>query len=81
MHAKPDLPPRPNRDGEPDLTVRFPTARQPDNARDWVPAGPALAQFEIRSLIRLASASMANGLVSTCMPGSRWPWLSTAFSA
>ena len=36
---------------------------------------------EIRSLIRLASVSIANGLVSTCMPGSRWPWLKTAFSA
>ena len=27
------------------------------------------------------SACMAKGLVITCMPGSRWPWLSTAFSA
>ncbi len=38
--------------------------------------GPAIS-----SLIRLASASIANGFVSTCIPGSRCPWLSTAFSA
>ncbi len=35
----------------------------------------------VSSLIRLASASMAKGLVSTCMPGSRWPLPTTAFSA
>ncbi len=34
-----------------------------------------------RSSTRAASASMAKGLTSTCMPGSRWPWLSTAVSA
>ena len=42
---------------------------------------PCFPQREIRSLIRLAKASNAKGLVSTCMPGSRCPWLSTAFSA
>ena len=34
----------------------------------------------IISLIRLASVSIANGFVSTCISGSRCPWLSTAFS-
>ena len=33
------------------------------------------------SLIRLASASIAKGLVSTCMPGARWPLPRAAFSA
>ena len=35
----------------------------------------------IRSLIRVARAAMSNGLVRTCMPRSRCPWLRTAFSA
>ena len=35
----------------------------------------------ISCFTREASASMANGLVNTCMPGARWPWLRTAFSA
>ena len=40
-----------------------------------------LAGVSIRLLIRLARVSSAKGFVSTCMPGSRWPWLRTAFSA
>lgn len=35
----------------------------------------------ISSRIRAASVSTANGLVSTCIPGSRWPLPMTAFSA
>ena len=35
----------------------------------------------IRSLMRLASASIAKGLVSTCMPGSKCPLPTAAFSA
>jgi hypothetical protein len=35
----------------------------------------------ISSLIRLASVWMANGLVSTCMPGSKCPPRTTALSA
>jgi hypothetical protein len=31
--------------------------------------------------MRVAKASRAKGLVITCMPGPRWPWLSAAFSA
>ena len=37
--------------------------------------------FSINSLIFAASASMAKGLVSTCMPDSRWPLPIAAFSA
>ena len=44
-------------------------------------SAPWSRHFRIRSLMRLARASIAKGLVRTCMPGSRWPWLSTAFSA
>ena len=35
----------------------------------------------VMSLMRPASDSIENGFVSTCMPGPRWPWFSTAFSA
>jgi len=36
---------------------------------------------EVSSVIRLTSASITKGLVSTCMPASRWPLPTTAFSA
>ena len=35
----------------------------------------------INCLIRAPRASIVNGLVSTCIPGSRWPFPMTAFSA
>ncbi len=53
--------------------------RQPTQPGDHARNGHQRAT--IRSLIRAASASIGKGLVSTCMPGSRWPCPSTAFSA
>ncbi len=44
-------------------------------------ASAAAQASEMRFLIRLASASSANGLVMTCMPWSRCPLPTTAFSA
>ena len=35
----------------------------------------------VSSVIRSASACIVKGLVSTCMPGSRWPFPKAAFSA
>ena len=40
----------------------------------------AAAVLSIRCT-RAASASIAKGLVITCMPGSRWPLPTAAFSA
>ncbi len=37
--------------------------------------------WTMRSLMRVASVSSTNGLVRTCMPGRRYPFPSTAFSA
>lgn len=41
----------------------------------------ATGHLSIMSRTRFARASIANGLVTTCMPGSRWPLPTTAFSA
>ena len=45
------------------------------------PASSPAYGTTMSSLIRDASASITNGLVSTAMPGSRCPFPTTAFSA
>jgi len=46
-----------------------------------IPTARSLPYFPSRSFTRRPNASLRNGFVITCMPWSRWPWFSTAFSA
>ena len=78
-------------------SVRATTALAPGVSRAGGSASSAssphlikqMAQLVLRTLshaammdrIRAASLSIANGFVSTCMPGSKWPLPMAAFSA
>jgi hypothetical protein len=42
---------------------------------------PELCSPTMASLMRVANASIVNGLIIICMPGSRYPLRMTAFSA
>lgn len=44
-------------------------------------SGPNRPYFPTSSFTRRAKLSATNGLVITCMPAMRCPWLRTAFSA
>jgi hypothetical protein len=52
-----------------------------DLAAHHRPGLPELCSPTMASLMRVANASIVNGLIIICMPGSRYPLRMTAFSA